>query len=115
MVKLENKLGSVVITDEYLMSLAGYAATGCFGVVGMAARSTLDGIMSMLKTDNISRGVRVRALDNVLDIDIHIIVTYGCNITAVVKNIVHKVKYTLEDATGFKVRDVNIFVDGMKA
>ena len=50
-----------------------------------------------------------------LAIDLHIIVTYGLNISAIVKSIVNKVRYTVEEATGFEVRKVNVFVDGMKS
>jgi len=32
----------------------------------------------------------------------------------VVKSIVNKVRYTVEEATGLKVRKVNVFVDAMK-
>ena len=45
----------------------------------------------------------------------HIIVTYGLNIAAIVKSIVNKVRYTVEDATGLDVLKVNVYVDGMKA
>ena len=31
------------------------------------------------------------------------------------KSIVNKVRYTVEEATGFEVRKVNVFVDGMKS
>ena len=33
---------------------------------------------------------------------------------AIVKSIVNKVRYTIEDATGLAVAKVNVFVDGMK-
>ena len=50
-----------------------------------------------------------------LVIDLHIEVTYGVNITAIVRSIINKVRYTVSDATGFEVAKVNVFVDGMKA
>lgn len=49
-----------------------------------------------------------------LVIDLHIAVTYGVNISAIVKSIVNKVRYTVEEATGFQVAKVNVFVDDMK-
>ena len=52
------------------------------------------------------------AVDNKLVIDLHIIVSFGVNIPAIVKSIVNKVKYTVEDATGLEVSKVNVFVDG---
>ncbi|MPN05269.1 hypothetical protein SDC9_152519 [bioreactor metagenome] len=47
--------------------------------------------------------------------DLHIIVTYGLNINAVVQSINQKVQYTVEEATGLEVKKVNVFVDSMKS
>ncbi len=41
--------------------------------------------------------------------------TYGVNIAAIVKSIVNKVRYTVEEATGLEVEKVDVFVDGMKS
>ena len=51
---------------------------------------------------------------NSISIDLHIIVAYGMNINAIAKSITHKVKYTVEEATGIKVDKVTIRVDGVK-
>ena len=69
----------------------------------------------VLRRENPDKGVRVRSEDGKLLVDIHIAVTYGVNISAIVKSIVHKVRYTVEEATGFPVAKVNVFVDSMKA
>ena len=42
-------------------------------------------------------------------------VTYGMNISAIVKSIVNKVTFTVEQATGLEVVKVNVFVDEVKA
>lgn len=42
-------------------------------------------------------------------------VTYGINIPAITESIVHKIAYSVETATGFKVRDVKVFVDSVCA
>jgi len=42
------------------------------------------------------------------------VVTYGVNIAVIVKSIMNKVSYTVEEATGLKVGSVNVFVDSMK-
>ena len=39
--------------------------------------------------------------------------TYGLNISTVVSNIVEKVQYTIEEATGMKVKKVDVYVDSM--
>ena len=60
------------------------------------------------------KGVKVRTVAGGLVIDLHIAVTYGVNISAIVKSIVNKVRYTVEEATGLQVAKVNVFVDDMK-
>lgn len=44
----------------------------------------------------------------------HIAVVYGMNIAAIVRSIVNKVRYTVEQATNLEVAKVNVFVDAMK-
>ncbi len=116
MVKIETHLGVIEISQEFFANLVGYVASSCFGVSGMATSGAVDGLKQLLSTKRtIDKGVRVRAVDNKLVIDIHIVVSFGVNISAIVKSIVNKVKYTVEDATGLEVSKVNVFVDSMKA
>ena len=58
---------------------------------------------------------RVKTTDGQLVVDIHIAVTYGININAIVQSIVQNVRYTVEECTGFKVARVNVYVDEMTA
>lgn len=115
MIHIENALGSVEISPEYFASLVGHAVSECFGVAGMAYTTPAQGILTVItKKDRPDKGVRVRSFGNKLVIDLHIIVTYGVNISAIVKSIMNKVKYNVEDATGFKVSRINVYIDGMK-
>ena len=57
----------------------------------------------------------MRSIGGKLVVDLHIIVTYGVNISAIVKSIINKVRYTVEEATGLTVSKVNVYVDGLKA
>ena len=116
MIKLENPLGIIEISHEYFSNLVGRCVTSCYGVAGMAANGAAQGIRSWFgRRDPIDRGVRVRVEQGQLVIDLHIIVTYGVNISAIVKSIVNKVRYTVEEVTGFSVGKVNVFVDGMRS
>ena len=115
MVKFENPIGAVTVTDNFITDLAGYITTSCYGVVDMATGSIRDRMLGVVKKNVPSKGVRIRGENSNLEIDLHIVVTYGCNITAIVKSIVHKVSYTLEGMIGVKIKDINVFVDNMKA
>ncbi len=115
MIKQQNELGSIVLSDDFLANLAGYAATTCFGVAGMASSDTADKLISAVNSKRLSKGVKIRESDGAVDIDLHIIVSYGTNITAIVNSIAHRVRYVMEDMCDFKVREINTYVDGMKA
>ena len=116
MIKIETHLGVVEISHEFFANLIGWVTSGCFGVSGMATSGAVDGLKQLVSTRRtLDKGVRVSAEDNKLIIDLHIIVSFGVNISAIVKSIVNKVKYTVEDATGLEVTKVNVYVDGMTA
>lgn len=116
MVKLATSLGTVTLTNEYFATLVGEAASSCYGVVGMVNKDPVDGIRSVLfGSDFPEKGVGVSQRNNKLEIEIHIKVLYGINISAIVKSISHKVRYAVENATGLSVETVNVSVDEMMA
>jgi len=51
MIKIKNDRGIISISDDVFTSLVGEAATGCFGVKGMAMRSVTDGLVHLLKRE----------------------------------------------------------------
>ncbi|MGI6071925.1 MAG: Asp23/Gls24 family envelope stress response protein [Lachnospiraceae bacterium] len=106
--------GNVVINDKVIARMAGLTALGCFGIVGMAALSKRDGLVKILTRDSVSKGIRVTFEDQEISIDFHVIIAYGVAVSAVAENLVSNVKYTIENATGFKVREINIFVEGVR-
>lgn len=116
MITLENHLGKIDICENYFRKLIGSAATSCFGVAGMSDGNVQQGIRSKVfsKRSYIDKGVVVNKDNDGISIDLHIVVTYGVNIRAIVKSIDEKVRYCVEDATGIKVNKVNVFVDGLK-
>ncbi len=115
MIGMETHLGTIEISQSYFSRLIGHAASSCFGVAGMANSNARQGLRSMLfkKGIYLDKGVSVRNDGYGISIDLHIIVTYGLNISAIVKSIVNKVRYTVEEATGLSVNKVNVYVDGM--
>lgn len=117
MIHFENHMGKVEITETYFANLIGNAASSCFGVVGMAHKNTRQQLRAFLRKGQIfpDQGVGVEMRSDGLFIELHIIITYGLNISAICQSITNKVKYTVEQATGLKVGKIKVFVDGMKA
>lgn len=116
MIKFENHLGVIDISKDYFVNLVGDAVVSCFGVAAMAPSTAGQSLRDRIfrGREDIDRGIRVRVRNQKLVIDLHIIVTYGTNISAIVKSITHKVRFTVEEKTGFQVARVNVFIDGMR-
>lgn len=117
MIKLENPNGYIEITNNYFANLVGKAAQSCFGVTGMVNsnpyRTIKNAIKNKVSGDNNDQGVIVKSVNGNLIIDLHISVSYGVNISAIVDSIVNKVRYTVEEATDLKVSKVNVYIDGL--
>ncbi len=112
--KIENNFGNIVISNNVIANIAGAVANNCYGVVGMAVRNTRDGIVNLLKAGNISKGIKVEVEDNMIIIDMHIMVQYGVNISAICESIMHNVGYQVSSMTGFEVKEINVHVEGMR-
>ena len=114
MVRHQNENGSVNVSTSVYTEIVGTAATNCFGVKGMAARSVKDGVYPLLRKESVAKGVHVEFHeDNTISIDLHIIVDNGVNLNAVGASIISEVRYVVNKCTGTEVRAVNVFVDSM--
>ena len=106
--------GSIHVSTNVYTDIAGTAATNCFGVKGMAARSVKDGVYRLLRKESASKGVHVDFHeDGTISIDLHIIVDNGVNLNAVGASIISEVRYVVHKCTGTEVRAVNVYVDSM--
>jgi uncharacterized alkaline shock family protein YloU len=112
--KLMTGLGSINFSDDVLAVIAGIATTECYGIVGMASKRATDGLVELLKRENLGRGVKVTSENGELTVELFIIVEYGTRISVIADNIIQKVKYTLENLTGLKVRKVVVNVQGVR-
>lgn len=108
------EIGEIKIENEVIARYAGSAAVECFGVVGMAVVNVKDGLVKLLKKDNITRGVSVSVKDDALTINLHIIVAYGVSISAVADNLISNVRYKVEEFTNMKVNKINVIVEGVR-
>ena len=112
--KIENNFGTIAINNGIVATIAGLAAVESYGIVGMATKNLKDGIVRLLKMENLTRGLKLTVQDNALIIDVHVIAEYGTNITAICESLMSAVKYRVEDTCGINVSAVNVFVEGLK-
>ncbi len=115
MIAYETKYGKVFVSNAFFAKLIGHAVSSCYGVVGMVPKGGQK-IRNFLSGGRmIDKGIVVRGNIDSISVELHIVVTYGINISAVAASIDHNVRYTVKEATGIDVKKVSVHVDGMKA
>ena len=72
--KIKNDIGTIYITEDVLLKVVGYAALECYGIVAMSSKRAKDGIVEWLGRENLSKGVQIRSVGDMLDVDLFIIV-----------------------------------------
>ena len=114
MIRHNTENGTVNVSTSVYTDIAGTAASNCFGVKGMAARSVTDGLYHLLRKESVGKGVKVEFHeDNSISIDLHIMVDNGVNLNAVGEAIISRVSYEVTKYTDTKVRAVNVYIDSM--
>ena len=112
--ELKTNKGTISISNAVVATLAGYAATQCYGVVGMCVKTGKDGVAKILKKENVDKGIRVKIAENEIEINLYIVVEYGLNIASICQTIRQSVKYHVEEATGMNVASVKVFVENVR-
>lgn len=113
--RLQNDKGEIQISSDVFTTITGAVATACFGVKGMAARSRKDGLVHLLRSESMAKGVRVIFQeDDTVSVELHIIVDNGVNLTAVSSSIMSEVRYAVGKMTGAQVRAVDVYIDSME-
>ncbi len=112
--EIVNETGKIIISKDVLATIAGMAATDCFGVVGMTAKNIKDGIGTLLGRDSLSKGVEIIEKEDTLTINVYIIVGFGTKISAVAGNVMQNIKYMVESTTGLEIDHVCVIVQGVR-
>ena len=100
-------LGEVQIADEVVAIIAGLAATEVEGVDSMAGNITNE-LVGKLGMKNLSKGVKVDVLEDVVCVDLALNIKYGYNILETSKTVQERVKAAIENMPGLTVSDVNV-------
>lgn len=84
MIRMNTDAGQITVDSAVYTNIAGFAATNCFGVKGMAVRSMTDGLVHLLRKEAMGKGVKVTfSPDNSISIDLHIMVDKSVNLSAI--------------------------------
>ena len=115
MIEKNTNLGSVNISLDVVSTVAGGAATECYGVVGMASQKKLkDGFYEFLKKENYSKGIVARNGETGLILDLYVLLGYGIKMTEILHEVQKKVKYVVESTLDVNVEAVNVYVQGVQ-
>lgn len=108
--------GGIDISLEAIASVAGKAAIECYGVVGLAPKSTIhDAISVILKSEEFAKGVYVRKdKKKKYEIDVYIYCAFGVKLTEIASEVQKRVRYELEKAFDIPLSSVNVFVQDIK-
>lgn len=116
MITIENYMGKIGISEDYLVSLISHTASQCFGVADMNANSKKKKrLLSVIKKADLKgkEAVRLDTDSYTLSVVLHISVLFGTNIATVTDSLAHKIRYTVEEKTGLKISKITVCVDGI--
>lgn len=114
-VEIKNEFGTIIISEELVASIAGYAAIENYGIVGMGTKKATEAIIEFMKKDNLKRGIKVTTVGpGEVDIDMYVTLVYGMSLPTVATNTRDNVRFRVQEVTGLKVRNVNIFVESVR-
>ena len=114
-ISTKNYYGDIEISSNSIAAVAGFATLECYGVVNLVQKNLKKSICSIFKKQPYTKGVVVNINnDNRISIDLHCILKYGINLSAVAESIKKTIKYTVEDFTGMIVSSVNVHVAGVR-
>lgn len=103
--------GAISISKEAIASVAGDAATECYGVLSLAPRSEIaDSINILLKKEDYSKGVYIRKRKDDYEVDVYLAVAYGVKVTEVLSEVQKRVAYDLQKTFGLPFKTVNVYV-----
>lgn len=114
--EVSTELGKIVVSEDLIATIAGYAAQENYGLAGMRAKTAGDSFVELLGgKEKLNKGVKVAALSPTeVSLDLFVTLQYGVSLPAVAQNIMSNVKYRVEDIIGITVQAVNIFVEGIR-
>ncbi|MDD3026825.1 MAG: Asp23/Gls24 family envelope stress response protein [Erysipelotrichaceae bacterium] len=115
MIEKNNNMGTINISLDVVATVAGSAATECYGVVGMSSQKVFkDGYYDLLKKENYAKGIVATNGKTGLILDLYVIVGYGMKLTEVLHEVQKKVKYVVETTLGVNIESVNIYVQEIR-
>ena len=107
-----NAYGSIRIAEEAVAGIVSLVAAQIDGIAGMSGSMT-SGLTEKLGKKNLTKGIKVELNDQDVIIALYIFVEYGVKIPKLALEIQNQVRDTVQAMTGLRVKEVNIYVQGI--
>ena len=107
----EGAVGTLRISKEVLITIAGTAASEVDGVASIAA-SPVD-FKGMLSLRSFPKAVSISLNDDMAEITLHLVLKHGVKIPVVSEKVQKAVKESIQSMTAITVSKVNIVVEGI--
>ena len=103
--------GGIDISSEAIASVAGSAASECYGVLGLVPKSALaEAAKELLRIEEYVKGVYVRKTKKGFEVDVYIACAYGVKLSEIASEVQKRVRYEIEKTFDVKLAAVNVFV-----
>lgn len=111
---IKTKMGTIKISETVLAKIISDVVMSSYGVVGLAYRNAAEGIFTLFNQDKMFKGVKLSIVGNTVDVAIDVVIEYGVKIPTFTENLSESIAYRVEKITGAKVRNINIYVQGIR-
>ena len=109
--KSENVMGVVKVHESVIASIIRKAACSVDGVVRLAGNTLVDNIAEFVGSKKVmDRAISIEMGDNSVNIEIRIILAYGCKVPEVAANIQSTVIEEIARITGMQVPRIDIII-----
>ena len=105
----DENIGRIRSSEQVVAVIAGIAATEVEGVESLVGNITNE-IVAKMGIKNLSRGIRLKMVDDTVFVQITVNIRYGYSIPDISRNIQEKVSQAIENMTGLSVAEVNVIV-----
>ena len=112
--RTQNADGKIIVSAKAIAKVANHYSLECYGVVNLVPKDAFQSIKNLFFKNDFTKGIKVRAENNRINIDVFVILKFGLSISAVAKNLKDTIKFNVEDFTGMIVDCVNVHVKGIR-
>lgn len=111
--KLPEVKGEIKINEDVIATIVAMALAEVRGIRPATGGSFIEELAEKFGKKPTPRGVKVEVEEGEVSVDLSLTVEYGMRIPNLVLEVQEKIKNTVEEMTGYKVREVNVTIQGI--